>query len=54
MPVERPRLVRALRQGLQETMEVETLPWEPTDGFLKHIQGLVTQKYGTDDWNRLR
>lgn len=54
LPVERPRLVRALRQGLQETMEVETLPWEPTDGFLKHIQGLVTQKYGTDDWNRLR
>ncbi|MGN0866135.1 MAG: biotin/lipoate A/B protein ligase family protein [Oligosphaeraceae bacterium] len=54
LPVERPLLVDALRRGLREVMEVETLPWEPGEPLLQRIQDLVTTKYGTDDWNRLR
>ncbi len=54
LPVERPALTEALRQGLREVMEVETLPYSPEEPLLQHIQDLVTTKYGTDDWNRLR
>lgn len=54
LPVERERITQALLQGLREEMGISTAPVEPGRGLLDQIETLVTTKYGTDDWNRLR
>lgn len=54
LPVAREALTAALLRGLAEVMEIATQPFAPSTELLSSIETLVTTKYGTDAWNRLR